>query len=345
MKQILITGGCGFIGSNLSLFLKKKGFGISSLDNLSRKGSKLNLSRIKKLKIRNYKIDIQDTKKILKLPKFDIIIDCSALVEAKVDKENIKNVLSVNFFGTNNLLMKSVKDKSKIIFFSTSRVYSIKKINDLIFNKKNLDAKVIIKNKHSINEKFDKNVPNSFYGLSKKFSEDLIKEYSYTFGIKYLINRFGVISGPWQFGKVEQGFLSLWIWKHLNKKKLFYRGFGGKGYQVRDVLHIDDLCSIVYLQIKKLNKINNHTFNIGGGKNNSTDLKSLTNLSEKITNNKIKIQSIKSTDISDIPLYVSNNNRITKYYKWKPIKKIPEIALDVYNWQLKNFNLLKKFMK
>ena len=345
MKKILITGGCGFIGSNLSIFLKKKGFIIFSLDNLSRKGSKLNLSRIKKLKIKNYNIDIQDTKKILKLPKFDIILDCSALVEAKVDKENIKKVFSVNFFGTNNLLMKSVKDKSKIIFFSTSRVYSVNKIYNLIFNKKHLNKKVIIKNKHSINEKFDKNVPNSFYGLSKKFSEDLIKEYSYTFGIKYLINRFGVISGPWQFGKVEQGFLSLWIWKHLNKKKLFYKGFGGKDYQVRDVLHIDDLCSIVYLQIKKLHKINNYTFNIGGGKNNSIDLKSLTNLSEKITKNKIKIQSIKSTDISDIPLYISNNNRITKHYKWKPTKKIPEIALDVYNWQLKNFNILKKFMK
>ena len=62
MKKILITGGCGFIGSNLSIFLKK-GFIIFSLDNLSRKGSKLNLSRIKKLKIKNYNIDIQDTKK------------------------------------------------------------------------------------------------------------------------------------------------------------------------------------------------------------------------------------------------------------------------------------------
>ena len=77
----------------------------------------MNLKRLKKFKIRNYRIDITNTEKVYKLPKFDIILDCCALVEANVKKENIKNVLSVNFFGTNNLLMKCVKDKSKIIFF------------------------------------------------------------------------------------------------------------------------------------------------------------------------------------------------------------------------------------
>ena len=345
MKKILITGGCGVIGSNISIFLKEKKYTVYSLDNLSRKGSSLNLSRLKKYNIQNYKIDIQDTKKILKLPKFDIILDCSALVEAKVKKENIKKVLSVNFFGTNNLLLKCVKDKSKIIFFSTSRVYSIKSINNLVFNRKKLIKKIILKEKHLINEKFDMSSPLSYYGFSKKISEELIQEYSYSFGIKYLINRFGVISGPWQFGKVEQGFLSLWLWKHLTKRKLFYKGFGGKGFQVRDILHIDDLCKIIHLQIKQINKINNQIFNIGGGKNNSIDLKSLTYLSKKITKNEIIIESKKSTDISDIPIYISNNKKVTQYYNWKPIKKISEIALDVYKWQLKNFSSLKKFMK
>lgn len=345
MKKILITGGCGFIGSNLAIFLKKKKYKVYSLDNLSRKGSSLNFKRLKKFKIRNYRIDITNAEKVSKLPKFDIILDCCALVEANVKKENIKNVLSINFFGTNNLLMKCVKDKSKIIFFSTSRVYSIKSIYHLILNKKNLTKKINIKNKYLINEKFDMSAPLSFYGLSKKFSEDLIKEYSYTFGIKYLINRFGVISGPWQFGKVEQGFLSLWLWKHLTKKKLFYKGFGGKGFQIRDILHIDDLCEIIYIQINKLNRINNQIFNIGGGKNNSIDLKSLTDLSQNITKNKIHIKNVKSTDISDIPIYISNNNKIIKYYKWKPTKKIKEIVTDVYKWQLKNLNTLRNFMK
>ena len=87
--------------------------------------------------------------------------------------------------------------------------------------------------------------------------------------LKYIINRFGVIAGPWQFGKQDQGFVSLWIARHLFKKKLSYIGFGGYGHQVRDVIHIDDVCKIIYLQIKKLKRINNTTFDVGGGKNNS----------------------------------------------------------------------------
>ena len=76
-----------------------------------------------------------------------------------------------------------------------------------------------------------------------------------------------MISGPWQFGKQDQGFMSLWMAKHINKKRLSYIGYGGSGNQVRDVLHIDDVCEIILKQIVNFfRKIKNITFNIGGGK-------------------------------------------------------------------------------
>ena len=112
--------------------------------------------------------------------------------------------------------------------------------------------------------------------VTKLASEELIKEFNYMYKIKYIINRFGVISGPWQFGKVDQGFVSLWVEKHLNKKKLYYIGYGGYGNQVRDVIHIDDVCEILFKQIKKLDSIYNESFDIGGGKSNSISLKELT---------------------------------------------------------------------
>ena len=96
--------------------------------------------------------------------------------------------------------------------------------------------------------------PKSIYGFTKFRSEELIKEYSYLFKIKYIINRLGVISGPWQFGKQDQGFVSLWVWKHFNKKKMSYIGFGGKGNQIRDVIHIDDVSELIYKQIKLFKK-------------------------------------------------------------------------------------------
>ena len=343
-KKILITGGCGFIGSNLAIFLKEKKFNVYSLDNLSREGSKLNLERLKKKKITNFKIDIKNYKDISKLPKFDFIIDCSALVEAKVKKENITNVLKTNFLGTNNLLLKCTNDKTRFIFLSTSRVYSIKKINQIINNKKIIKKKIFLNKNHSINENFSTAPPLSFYGLSKKFSEDLILEYSYSYNLKFLINRFGVVSGPWLFGKVEQGFLSLWLWKHLIKSNIKYIGFGGYGNQCRDILHVYDVCEIIHKQIKKFNKIQNNTFNIGGGLKNVLSLKDVTLLSEKLTKNKIKIGKIAKSDKSDIPFYISNNNKIFKFYNWKPKRSILEIASDTYNWQIENFKKLKNFM-
>ena len=96
--------------------------------------------------------------------------------------------------------------------------------------------------------------------MTKYSSEQLIQEYNYAYNIKYLINRFGVISGPWQFGKQDQGFISLWILKHLFKKKLKYIGFGGFGNQIRDVIHVDDVCEIIVRQIRKIKKINNQIY-------------------------------------------------------------------------------------
>lgn len=344
MKKILITGGCGFIGSNLSVYLNKKNFKIETIDNLSRKGSYLNFKRLKKLNIKNYKINIQDLNKILKLPKYDYIIDCSALVEVNVKLKNIKKVFNINFLGTNNLLMKAIRDKSKLIFMSTSRVYSIDKIKKIFKNKNTISKKIKNRKKFTIDENFSISPPISYYGLSKKFSEQLIEEYSNSFNLKYIINRFGVVSGPWQFGKVEQGFLSLWIWKHLRTQKLDYKGFGGKGFQVRDVLHVEDLCKLIFLQINKFNIYNNNIFNVGGGLKNAIDLKELTKIAQIITKNHIKIGKSNKTDIKDIPIYISNNKKVSKIYKWKPLKSVNEIALDVYKWQTKNLKNLIKYI-
>ena len=82
-------------------------------------------------------------------------------------------------------------------------------------------------------------------------------KYKFAFNTKYIINRLGVISGPLQFGKVDQGFVSLWLWRHIIKRNLKYIGYGGFGNQVRDLLHVYDLCEIIEIQIKEINSIYN----------------------------------------------------------------------------------------
>tara|TARA_A100001015_G_scaffold7242_1_gene8968 strand:+ start:2432 stop:3460 length:1029 start_codon:yes stop_codon:yes gene_type:complete len=337
--KILITGGCGFVGTNLALYLNKY-FKIECIDNLSRRGSRFNLNLLKKNKIKNFKLDVKDFKKILRLPKYDLIIDCCAEAAIEVSKEDIDRVIETNLYGTINLLKKAKKDNSKIIFLSSSRVYGISKLNSFV-KSKNLKNKLKIKK--LINEKYDVSGVKSIYGLTKLSSEMFIEEFSYAFNLNYIINRCGVISGPLQFGKQDQGFVSLWVWKHFNKQKLDYIGYGGHGNQVRDILHIEDLCRLILIQIKKINKINNKTFTVGGSYKSFTSLLNLTKICQKITNNNIKIGKIKSTSIYDIPYFITDNSLIKKTYKWAPKKNVYDVVKDTYIWISRNKKELMKY--
>lgn len=339
--KILITGGCGFVGANIALFLnEKKKYKVRTLDNLSRKGSRYNLSLLNKNNIKNYKIDICDKKILNLLPRFDLIIDCCAEAAVEVSRKNIDKVFDTNLRGTFNILKKVRKDKSKIIFLSTSRVYPLLDINKIIKTK---IIKSDLKIKKLFNEKDNLNGAKTLYGFTKLSSEMLIEEFSYAFNLKYIINRCGVISGPLQFGKQDQGFVSLWIWNHLTKKDMSYIGFGGYGNQVRDVLHIEDLNNLIYSQIKNINKINNRLFTVGGSIKSLTTLKKLTKICEKITKNKINFKRVPKTSIYDIPYFITDNYLVSKTYKWKPRKNIDDIVNDTYLWLLNNKKKLIKY--
>ena len=341
MKRILVTGGCGFVGTNICLSLNKLDYKICSLDNSSRKGSLYNLNLLKKAGIKNFKFNIDDAKKLSKIPKFDLIIDCCAEASVEVSKNDTDRVINTNLIGTYNILKKIKKDNSKIIFMSTSRVYSVLDLNKIIKNK-------IIKNKiiitQKIDETFNTSGPKSIYGFTKLASEMLIKEFSYAYGIKYIINRCGVISGPLQFGKQDQGFVSLWVWHHILKKNLTFIGYGGYGHQLRDVLHIEDLINLIKIQIIKFNKVNNKIFNVGGSIKSFVSLKKLTSICEKITGNKIKFFKKSKTSIYDIPYYITDNKKITKTYGWSPKKNTSVIVKDIYEWMINNKIKLKKFL-
>ena len=176
--KILITGGCGFVGSNLAIFLKKriKNANVLTLDNLIRKGSEVNEKRLKREKITNLRIDVSNSKKVGNLRKFNLIIDCCAEPAIEASKKNPDQVFNTNLVGTYNILKKCIKDKSNIIFLSSSRVYSIKSLKELI---KNLNLKQPLKINKTIDEHFETESASSLYGFTKLASEKLIKEFFY----------------------------------------------------------------------------------------------------------------------------------------------------------------------
>jgi len=334
-KSILITGGCGFVGTNLAIYLQKKlkNFSIYSVDNLKKKYSKFNLDILKKKKIKNFKIDISSSKFLKLKKKFNFIIDCSADPAVENSKENTQSVFNNNLKTTLNILEKTRKDKSNIIFISSSRVYPI------------MESYKKFRSKFSSNfdENTNTNGVKSIYGFTKYASELLIKEYSYIFNIKFIINRSGIITGPLQFGKVEQGLVSLWLWRHLNNLKLNYIGFGGKGSQIRDILYIDDFSLLIKKQILGFEKNNNKLFCIGGGKKNSLTLGQLTEKCQEITSNYLKIGFYKKTSKYDIPIFISSNKQIKKNYNWSPKTNIDEILKYNLSWMKKNYKRIKRF--
>ncbi len=344
--HILIPGGCGFIGSSIAIYLKQniKKCTVTTIDNLSRNTSYLNQNKLKKYNIKNIKLNLSSSDCLTKLnfiKKIDFIIDCCAEPSVELSKTQPNLVFNSNLKSTLNLLEFAKKKKSKIIYLSTSRVYSIKLINDL-FKKINFNKK--LPKKIKINENFSVESPISFYGFTKLSSEMLIKEYSFLHNIKYIINRCGVISGYGQFGNQDQGFLSMWLWRHLNKIKIDYQGFGGFGHQIRDILDIKDLCFLIKEQISKINKINNQTFNVGGSTNNSISLVELTNYSMFATSNKTIIKKKLKTSNYDLRYYVTDNKKVYSKYKWRVKKGINLIIKETLQSLIENKKYLYKIL-
>lgn len=353
-RNILITGGAGFVGSSLAIRLKKNypQYRIVALDNLKRRGSELNLPRIKESGVEFVHGDIRNAEDFNGLPFTDVIIEASAepSVLAGIG-EPPSYVINTNLLGTINCLNFAVKNKSDFIFLSTSRVYPIENIEQIQFAE--TDTRFVIfpnqilegVSERGINEKFPLDGYRSIYGATKLCSELLIQEYNQFYGLKTAINRCGVLTGAWQMGKVDQGVIVLWMARHFWKQKLRYFGYGGAGKQVRDVLHINDLYNLIDYQIHHLDELNNQTFNVGGGSGTSVSLCELTELCRDITGNKIPIDSVAENRQADIRIYITDNSKITKFTGWHPKISVQEILEDIYIWLKDNENSLQHILK
>lgn len=337
---ILVTGGAGFVGSSFALHWKARHpkSEVIAFDNLKRRGSELNLPRLKKAGIRFLHGDVRNAGDLMQLPHIDALVECSAEPSVLAGYgAGARYVVDTNLIGTINCLELVARDRADLVFLSTSRVYPIATINDICIESEvgfQVDPNTQIPGAgpEGFTEDFPLAGVRSLYGATKLASELLITEYADANGFRTVIDRCGVIAGPWQMGKTDQGFVLLWVARHHWALPLQYTGFGGRGAQIRDVLHIDDLCDLVTLQLEDMDRVNGRTFNAGGGKGNSATLSEFTELAAAVTGNRIEVGSDPNDRLGDLKLYMTDNTSITQATGWAPQRDLHAVFRDSYAW-------------
>jgi CDP-paratose 2-epimerase len=352
--HILITGGAGFVGSNLALYVKQNynNYEITVLDNLKRRGSELNIPRLKAAGINFIHGDIRNSEDFEQINNdVDYLIEASAepSVMAGVGSSP-KYLINTNLNGTINCLYFAKERKAKVIFLSTSRVYPVEPLNNCNYNE--TETRFTFTNHQSfpgisadgVSEQFPLDGYRTLYGTTKLASELMLPEFLQTYSVPYIINRCGVLTGPWQMGKVDQGVAVLWMAAHFWKKQLSYIGFEGSGKQVRDILHIHDLCLLLDEQIHHFDEFSGSIFNVGGGFQNAISLKELTSVCSDITGNNIEIKEDKKQREGDIRIYVTDNSKIYKNTSWRPVRSVRETMQEIYEWIQQNEAQLKNIL-
>lgn len=351
--KILVTGGAGFVGSNLCLSLKKRypHYTILAFDNLKRRGSELNLYDFKPAGIEFLHGDIRNAEDIAAVGAFDVLIDASAEPSVLAGLENDPTyVINNNLYASINCFNACLKYNAKLIFLSTSRVYPIAPIEGAVFTEEATRfsfAQNQTQNGLSskgISENLNLDGARSFYGTTKLSAELFIKEYEAFYGLQAAVTRFGVIAGPRQMGKTDQGVVTLWMAKHFWNQSLKYIGYGGTGKQVRDILHIDDVVDLIDLQIHNIEKFTGRVFNAGGGVANSASLLEMTAICQKITGNNIVVASEAETRQADLKAYISDNSAIEAAILWKPRRSVEQVFTDIYDWIARNEEKLKPIL-
>ncbi|MCK5014847.1 MAG: NAD-dependent epimerase/dehydratase family protein [Candidatus Omnitrophica bacterium] len=340
IKNILIAGGAGFVGSNLALNLKQelKGCRIICFDNLIRAGSELNIPRLEDCGITFIKGDIRNLQQLLDLPKIDLIVECSAEPSVLASYDNPSYTIETNLMGTLNCLELARRDKSGFIFLSTSRVYPVEQVNNIPYEEQATRFDWLKRAEgagysyRGVNLDFSLNGVKSLYGATKLSSEQLVLEFADMYSFKCAINRLGVIAGPWQMGKIDQGIVGYWMARHKYRGALSYVGFDGLGKQVRDIVHVDDVCALILYQINHLDGLDRKIFNAGGGRDNSVSLLELTDMVRKITGNTIAIGSVRDNRKADIRIFIADNSAVSRETGWAPQKSIEDILVDVNQW-------------
>ncbi len=338
--RVLITGGAGFVGGNLAVALAARhpDWEIVALDNLMRRGSELNLPRLREAGVEFVHGDVREPADLEGAGPFEAMVECSAEPSVLAASADTSYSVQTNLLGAFNCLERARAEGAFLVFLSTSRVYPVAPQLELVLEEGETRFELAASQPvagagpDGISEGFPMAGARTLYGATKLAAEHLIEEYADAFGLRAVVDRCGVIAGPWQMGKVDQGVFSWWLLSHLFERPLSYIGYGGSGKQVRDLLHVDDLVDLVEEQLGAPERWSGVVANVSGGREGSLSLLETTALCRELTGNEVPISAEPENRPGDVPVYLGDCARLHSLTSWRPSRSPRDVLADLLDW-------------
>jgi len=328
--RVLITGGAGFIGSNLAAHAIDLGWDVVVLDNLSRPGCSWNLEWLQsKGPFEFVQADIRDFASLLKLfrsQRFDAVFHQAAQVAVTTSVQDPRLDFETNALGTFNLLesLRLTNQDPVFIFASTNKVYG--SLSYLAITEQ--DGHYTFRD---VTDGVSEGTLLDFhspYGCSKGCADQYVLDYRRIYGLRTIVFRQSCIYGPRQLGLEDQGWVAWFaIRAVLNRPITIY----GDGKQVRDLLYIDDLVDLYFQAVEQEPELKHTVFNVGGGPQRAISLLEVLHLLETSLGRKVEIR-FSDWRPGDQRVYISDIRRAEQEFKWSPRYSVEDGIKQLLAW-------------
>jgi CDP-paratose 2-epimerase len=328
--RFLITGGAGFIGSNLSDALLSDGETVTIFDNLSRPGSRHNLDWLRGKHQSGLDViaaDIRDPAALqAAIAGIDCVVHLAAQVAVTTSILNPREDFEVNALGTLNVLeaARLAARPPAILFASTNKVYGGMEGTPLIESPTRYSYRDLTG--IAEDQPLDFHSP---YGCSKGAADQYVRDYARIYGLKTVVLRQSCIYGPRQFGVEDQGWLAHFIIATQTGRPIFIYG---DGKQVRDLLHVDDLVQAYRLAIGRIDEVAGEVFNIGGGQDNSRSIwAEVGSELERLAGHPIDVR-FDASRAGDQLVCIMNPQEAARRLGWRPRIGVSEGIESLWTW-------------